>query len=52
MKENIEKRIAELKQEIERFTAEANRQLGALQGAIAENERMLAQLANEEKIAK
>ena len=41
MKEPLEKRIAELKAELEQLLAEANRQSGMKQGAIAELERML-----------
>lgn len=41
MKEFLEKRIAELKAELEQLVAEANRQIGFKQGAIAELERML-----------
>ena len=40
-KEAIKKRIAELKLELEQLVAEANRQIGMKQGAIAELERML-----------
>lgn len=43
MKELLEKRIAELKQELEQLIAEANRQIGMKQGAIAELERLLEQ---------
>lgn len=44
MLEEIEKRIAELKQELDNLVAEANRQIGMKQGAIAELERIKAQL--------
>lgn len=40
-KELIQKRIEELKKELEQLVAEANRQIGARQGAIAELERLL-----------
>lgn len=40
-KEDLQKRIAELKAELEQIVAEANRQIGFRQGAIAELERML-----------
>lgn len=40
-KEAIKKRIEELKLELEQIVAEANRQIGFRQGAIAELERML-----------
>lgn len=40
-KELLEKRIAELKAELEQLLAEANRQIGFRQGAIAELEKML-----------
>ena len=40
-KEQIEARIAQLKQELEQLVAEANRQIGMKQGAIAELERLL-----------
>lgn len=39
--EAIKKRIAELKVELEQLVAEANRQIGFRQGAIAELEKML-----------
>lgn len=42
-KEKIKARIEELKKELEQLVAEANRQIGARQGAIAELERMLAE---------
>ena len=41
--EAIKKRIAQLKLELEQILAEANRQIGMKQGAIAELERMLEQ---------
>ena len=41
MKELLEKRIAELKAELDQLVAEANRQIGMKQGAIAELERIL-----------
>lgn len=41
MKELLEKRIAELKAELEQLMCEANRQIGMKQGAIAELERIL-----------
>ena len=43
MKEPLEKRIAELKLELEQLTAEANRQIGMRQGAILELERLIEQ---------
>ena len=39
--EAIKKRIAQLKLELEQILAEANRQIGMKQGAIAELERIL-----------
>lgn len=39
--EQIQKRIEELKQELEQLLSEANRQIGMKQGAIAELERLL-----------
>ena len=47
MKELLEKRIAELKAELEQLVAEANRQIGMKQGAIAELERMLKEQDKE-----
>lgn len=41
MKELLEKRIVELKAELEQLVSEANRQIGMRQGAIAELERLL-----------
>lgn len=38
--EALQKRITELKQELEQLVAEANRQIGMKQGAIAELERI------------
>ena len=46
MKELLEKRIAELKAELEQLVAEANRQIGMKQGAIAELERLLKEQEN------
>ena len=46
MKELLEKRIAELKAELDQLVAEANRQIGMKQGASAELERMLVQEKN------
>ena len=40
-KEQIEARIAQLKAELEQLVADANRQIGMRQGAIAELERLL-----------
>lgn len=42
--EALQKRIAELKAELEQLVAEANRQIGMKQGAIAELERLRASL--------
>jgi uncharacterized small protein (DUF1192 family) len=42
--EQLEKRIAELKTELEQLVAEANRQIGMKQGAIAELEKMKKEL--------
>lgn len=39
--EQIKERIAQLKAELEQLLAEANRQIGMKQGAIAELERLL-----------
>ncbi len=39
--DKIKERIAQLKAELEQLLAEANRQIGMKQGAIAELERML-----------
>ena len=47
MKELLEKRIAELKAELDQLVAEANRQIGMKQGAIAELERMLKEQDKE-----
>lgn len=47
MKELLEKRIAELKAELEQLLAEANRQIGMKQGAIQELERMLMEQEQE-----
>lgn len=46
--EMLEKRIAELKQELEQLVAEANRQIGMKQGAIAELERWRDTLSQPE----
>ena len=46
MREFLEKRIAELKAELEQLLAEANRQIGMKQGAIQELERLLEQENN------
>lgn len=45
--ESIKKRIKELKAELEQLVAEANRQIGMKQGAIAELERLLEELKKE-----
>lgn len=47
MKEELEKRIAELQKELNDLVAEANRQIGMKQGAIAELERMLKEQEKE-----
>lgn len=47
MEEILKKRIAELKAELEQLLAEANRQIGMKQGAIAELERMLNEQEEE-----
>jgi len=39
--DKIKERIAQLKAELEQLVAEANRQIGMKQGAIAELERLL-----------
>ena len=46
-KEDLQKRIAELKAELDQLVAEANRQIGMKQGAIAELERMLKEQDKE-----
>lgn len=46
-KELLEKRIAELKAELEQLLSEANRQIGMRQGGIAELERLLAMQEKE-----
>lgn len=46
MKELLEKRIADLKAELDKLVAEANRQIGFKQGAIAELEGLLEQEKN------
>lgn len=46
--EILQKRIAELKQELEALMAEANRQIGMKQGAIAELERWRDALSQPE----
>ena len=45
--EAIKKRIEQLKLELEQIMAEANRQIGMKQGAIAELERMLKEQDKE-----
>lgn len=42
--EDIDKRITELKQELDQLLAEANKQIGMKLGAIAELERIKAEL--------
>lgn len=42
--EALQKRIAELKQELEQVVAQANREIGMRQGAIAELERIIQAL--------
>lgn len=46
-KELLEKRIKELKVELEQVVAEANRQIGFRQGAIAELEKLLNEQEEE-----
>lgn len=46
--DKIKERIAQLKAELEQLVAEANRQIGMKQGAIAELERMLIQAEKPE----
>mgnify|MGYP001165947596 CR=1 FL=1 len=46
-KEQIEARIAQLKQELEQLLAEANKQIGMKIGAIDELERLLAEITKE-----
>jgi hypothetical protein len=43
-KDELEKRIAQLKTELELLLAEANKQIGMKIGAIAELERLLAEI--------
>ena len=45
----IDARIAQLKQELEQFVNEANRQIGMKQGAMAELERIKAEIAKEQE---
>ena len=45
--EQIDARIAQLKQELEQIVNEANRQIGMKQGAISELERIKKENANE-----
>jgi hypothetical protein len=45
--EKLQQRVAELKAELEQVVAQANREIGARQGAIAELERLVAELARE-----
>lgn len=46
-KEQIEARIAQLKAELEQLVADANKQIGMKIGAIAELERLLAEIMKE-----
>ena len=47
MIQEIETRIAQLKVELEQLVSEANRQIGMKQGAIAELERLKAEIQAE-----
>ncbi len=42
-KEELQKRVNELEKELEQLVAEANRQIGMKQGAIAELKRLIAE---------
>ena len=50
MREKLEARIAELKVQRDQFVAQANVELAAYAGRIAENERWLAELDKEQAV--
>lgn len=43
-KEDLQQRVNELEKELEQLVAEANRQIGMKQGAIAELKRLIAEV--------